>query len=213
MLGGMSSQQRRTVIAGLVVVGAVAGTLWWNRQTRGSHQVAATPARAAGATARTGTLPALPATRSGALPMPGGADEPASASAPHREIPMREVDPVADHAQRAAQELEYRVYRLRFTLAEAASHCSSATDAPDAMRLAYTMVVSNEAVRMANVRVLESTVRQPVVADCMVQAVRDLSTIAQGVPDGSYPAEVKLSLHDLYDVNRRQNAQNAATTP
>lgn len=118
----------------------------------------------------------------------------------------REVtDAVPDPAAAAEQELIYRKRRLRLTLADAAQGCYGGPDAKDEIELEYTLVVQKEEIRADNVRVKSSSIKDPKVERCIVDAVRDLRSLADKVPDMKEEQGLVISLHDLWDRNRRDN--------
>src|SRR5262245_22116013 len=118
----------------------------------------------------------------------------------------REVtDAYPDPQAAAEQELIYRKRRLRLTLADAAQGCYAGPDAKDEIELEYTLVVQKEEIRADNVRVKTSSIKDPKVERCIVDAVRDLRSLGDKIPDMKEEQGLVISLHDLWDRNRRDN--------
>lgn len=118
----------------------------------------------------------------------------------------REVtDAFEDTKQVAEQELIYRKRRMRLALADAAQACYSGPDAKDEIELEYTIVVSGEEIRADNVRVKRSELKDPKVERCIIDAVRDLRALGEKLPDLKEEQGLVISLHDLWDRNRRDN--------
>ena len=113
------------------------------------------------------------------------------------------LDAVPDPAAAAAEELKYRKSRLRLTLADAAAPCWSGGDSKEEIELEYTLVVEHETLRADNVRVKTSNLTNPTAERCIIDAVRDLRTLADKIPDMREDGGVIMSLHDLYDRNQR----------
>ena len=113
------------------------------------------------------------------------------------------LDAVPDPAAAAAEELKYRKSRLRLTLADAAAPCWSGGDSKEEIELEYTLVVDKEVIRADNVRVKSSAISDPTVERCIIDAVRDLRTLGDKIPNLREDQGLVMSLHDLYDRNRR----------
>lgn len=107
-----------------------------------------------------------------------------------------------DPEQVKAEELEYKRYRLRFKISDAAADCHDGGDSAEDIRLAYTMVVRNEQLTIEDVRVVESTLPDPAVQECIVASVRNMTASAKGMPDLRQDNESYISLHDLFVRNR-----------
>jgi hypothetical protein len=119
------------------------------------------------------------------------------------------LDAVPDPEAAAAEELKYRKSRLRLTLADAAAQCWSGGDSKEEIELEYTLVVENEVIRADNVRIKQSNVSDPAVARCIVDSVRDLRTLGDKIPNMREEQGLVMSLHDLYDRNRRDAKSSA----
>jgi len=115
------------------------------------------------------------------------------------------VDAVPDPKAAAEQELLYRKRRLRLTLADSAQGCYGGPDSKDEIELEYTLVVHAEEIRADNVRVKSSSLKDPQVERCIIDAVRDMRSLADKVPDMKEEGGLVISLHDLWDRNRRDN--------
>ncbi len=122
---------------------------------------------------------------------------------------FREIlDAVPHPEEEAKQELTYRKQRLRLTLADAAAACYHGGDSHDQIDIDYTLVVEHEIVRTENVRVKSSDIKDPAVERCMVDAVRDLRTFGDKIPDMREDQSQFMSLHDLYDRNQRDQKED-----
>jgi len=119
------------------------------------------------------------------------------------------LDAVPDPAAAAAEELKYRKSRLRLTLADAAAPCWSGSDSKEEIELEYTLVVEHETLRADNVRVKTSNLTNPTAERCIIDAVRDLRTLADKIPDMREDGGIIMSLHDLYDRNQRDAKDRA----
>lgn len=119
------------------------------------------------------------------------------------------LDAVPDPAAAAAEELKYRKSRLRLTLADAAAPCWSGSDSKEEIELEYTLVVEHETLRADNVRVKTSNLTNPTTERCIIDAVRDLRTLADKIPDMREDGGIIMSLHDLYDRNQRDAKDRA----
>lgn len=122
---------------------------------------------------------------------------------------FREIlDAVPNPEEEAKQELIYRKSRLRLTLADAAASCYHGKDSHDEIDIDYTLVVEKEVLRTENVRIKSSSIKDPAVERCMVDAVRDLRTFADKIPDMREDQSQYMSLHDLYDRNQRDEKED-----
>jgi hypothetical protein len=140
-------------------------------------------------------------TESGLRPMT--ARQPREKIDPRNGSTMREiVDSVPDSAAAAREELTYRKQRLRLTLSDEAAACWGGGDEKDEIELEYTLVVQNEVIRTENVRVKQSGIKNPTVERCIIDAVRDLRSFAEKIPDMREEQGLIMSLHDLYARNR-----------
>jgi hypothetical protein len=141
-------------------------------------------------------------TESGLRPMRG--HEPRVWVDPRNGAINREiVDAVPDPAAAAKQEIEYRKSRLRLTLTEQADACYNGADSHEEIELEYTLVVKNENVRTENVRVKRSSISNPTVERCIIDAAHDVSSFAENVPDMREEQGLIMSLHDIYTANRK----------
>ena len=119
----------------------------------------------------------------------------------------REVaDAYEDKKQVVEQELVYRKRRMRLALADAAQSCYSGPDSKDEIELEYSIVVASEEIHADNVRVKRSDVKDPKVERCIIDAVRDMRALGEKLPDMKEEQGLVISLHDLWDRNRRDNA-------
>ena len=126
---------------------------------------------------------------------------------------FREIlDAVPDPAADALQELTYRKQRLRLSLADAAASCYHGGDSRDELELDYTLVVEKEVVRTENVRIKSSNIKDPSVERCIVDAVRDLRSLGERIPDMREEQGQFMSLHDLYDRNQRDQKDDKRPT-
>jgi hypothetical protein len=125
------------------------------------------------------------------------------------------LDAVPDPAAAAAEELKYRKSRLRLTLADAAAPCWTGGDSKEEIELEYTLVVDKEQIRADNVRIKNSNITNPTVERCITDAVRDLRTLGDKIPDMREEQGLVMSLHDLQDRNTRaaKNRASASDDP
>jgi hypothetical protein len=119
------------------------------------------------------------------------------------------LDAVPDPAAAAAEQLKYRKSRLRLSLADAAAPCWTGGDSREAIELEYTLIVEKEVIRADNVRIKENGISDPGVARCIVDAVRDMRTLGDKIPDMREEQGLVMSLHDLHDRNQREAKSNA----
>ncbi len=197
---GLAMMTRRTLISAGVVAVAIAITWWW---TRRSHDKPA-PALVVSAN-RSATIPGLVnRDRSGALPVaPGAASDAVAANSKSVTIPVTDVDVEQDRIMRAQHELTYRIARLRFLLADAAAPCYHGGPSDEKISVAYTIVVHNDELRIENLRVSESSIRDSAVQACLIGAVRDLRTLAPNIGELRQENQSWIALSDLADSNRR----------
>jgi hypothetical protein len=210
--------KHRLVLVAAITAIVIAAAYWLLPSAQGAGQP--TASRAASATPR-GAEPSLPAapaavaqpkmvmTESGLRPQtlrktPRQWKDPVT-GAINREI----LDAVPDPAAAAAEELKYRKSRLRLTLADAAAPCWSGSDSREEIELEYTLVVEHETLRADNVRVKTSNLTNPTTERCIIDAVRDLRTLADKIPDMREDGGIVMSLHDLYDRNQRDARDRA----
>ena len=210
--------KHRLVLVAAITAIVIAAAYWLLPSAPGASQPAAS--RAASATPR-GAEPSLPATpaavarpqmvmtESGLRPQtvrktPRQWKDPVT-GAINREI----LDAVPDPAAAAAEELKYRKSRLRLTLADAAAPCWSGSDSKEEIELEYTLVVEHETLRADDVRVKTSSITNPTTERCIIDAVRDLRTLAAKIPDMREDGGIIMSLHDLYDRNQRDARDRA----
>lgn len=125
------------------------------------------------------------------------------------------VDSIPDPEADAREQLAYKRGRLRLALFESAQECSNGVDSNDSIEIEYDLVVKSENLVAQNVRVKHSSLPDPGVQSCIVNAVRDLSTIAEGVPDMTEAKSVLISMHDIYvgKAKRDRQDQAASATP
>ena len=70
-------------------------------------------------------------------------------------------------------------------------------------------MVEHEVIRADNVRVKTSNITDSTVERCLIDAVRDLRTLADKIPDMREDQGMIMSLHDLYDRNQRDAKDRA----
>jgi hypothetical protein len=119
------------------------------------------------------------------------------------------LDAVPDPEAAAAEELSYRKRRLPLKLSDAAAPCWSGGDSKEEIEFEYAMVVEREVLRVDNVHVKRSTISNPTVERCIIDAVRDLRARADKIPDTHEDGGVIMSLHELYDRNDREARSKA----
>lgn len=115
------------------------------------------------------------------------------------------TDAYEDTKQVAEQELVYHKRRMRLALADAAQSCYNGPDSKDEIELEYSIVVASEEIRADNVRVKRSELKDPKVERCIIDAVREMRAFGEKVPDMKEEQGLVISLHDLWDRNRRDN--------
>lgn len=120
------------------------------------------------------------------------------------------LDAVPDPEAAAAEELKYRKSRLRLTLADAAAPCWTGGDSHEEIELEYTLVVEKEALRADNVRIKTSNISNATVERCIVDAVRDMRSLADKIPDMREEQGLVMSLHELHDRAQRDVKNRAA---
>jgi hypothetical protein len=128
------------------------------------------------------------------------------------------VDAVPDQEAAAREELLYRVRRLRLSVSDAAAQCWTGGDSKEQIHIRYTLVVDKEVVRAEAVSATESTLTDPKVQACIMDAVRDMRTLADKVPDMKQQQELFMSMHDLWVRNRafdgdKHDKQSGPTAP
>jgi hypothetical protein len=195
---------RRNLIAAAVAACVVA-TLWW---TRSHDSSSASDRRASETVSRDGNLSDVVAKASRTAALPTIPQAGSSAPPAYRVYETQEVDPVKDRAMRAEQELQYRIYRLRFLLAEAAAPCYQGPTSKEQISIGYTVIVENDELRLENVKVRETSIRDSAVQECLLRAVRDLRSLAPNIGKLRQDNEIWLSLADLADSNRRVDRSN-----
>lgn len=197
---------------GLIVVGVGAGIAGYV-MTRDDD---ADPASAKAATARPGVVPRRPglAARDRADEL---AAEPGAPAPPP--VDLSDVSPgvkkwkepglpgtfreivSADDGENVEEKLTYKMRRLRFQLTDAAADCYQGEDSRQQIALAYTLVVSGGELTVEDVRELDSNIEDRTVENCIVGAVKLLSSTVD-VPDVRKEQQTVISLHDLYVRNR-----------
>jgi hypothetical protein len=199
----------RRVFLGLVVVGALGVAAFV--LTRGDDD--ATPGAEA-ATARTGVVPRRPGLAARdhaddavavepAAPAPDLSDVSPGVKKWHEPgLPgtFREIV-AADDGENVEEKLTYKMRRLRFQLTDAAADCYQGEDSRQQIALGYTLVVSGGQLTVENVRELDSNLTDRSVENCIVGAVKLLSSTVD-VPDVRKDQQTVISLHDLYVRNR-----------
>lgn len=100
------------------------------------------------------------------------------------------------------EQLTYRIRRLRFQLADAATACYSGGDGKEQIMLAYDLVVSKGVLTVDNLQVLSSTWSDQQVQGCIVDSVKGLHASAPDVPDMRKEQRTSISQHDLYERSR-----------
>lgn len=211
--------KRRLVLLGGIAAIVIAVAYWFLPSAPGATQPGSQ--RVASATPRAAE-PSLPSTPPAAAPQPRmvmteSGWRPQTTRKTPREwkdpvtgaINREILDAVPDPAAAAAEELKYRKSRLRLTLADAAAPCWSGSDSKEEIELEYTLVVEHETLRADNVRVKTSNLTNPTAERCIIDAVRDLRTLADKIPDMREDGGIIMSLHDLYDRNQRDARDHA----
>jgi hypothetical protein len=115
---------------------------------------------------------------------------------------MEVKDAVADPVREAEEKLLYRKRRLRFALSDAAAECWSGDDNKADIEVGYTLVVEHEVLRVEDLRMLDSTLPDPALEDCILHQIADLRAPADGIPDMREAGSSFISLHDLFVRNR-----------
>jgi hypothetical protein len=100
------------------------------------------------------------------------------------------------------EQLTYRIRRLRFQLADAATACYTGGDGKEQLMLAYDLVVSQHVLTVDNLQVLSSTWSDQSVQGCIVDSVKGLHASAPDVPDMRKEQRTSISQHDLYERSR-----------
>lgn len=201
--------QRRWIV-GIGVVAVAAGALFL--LTRGDHasakqEPAAEPSRAAPtAPRRAAPTRDVPTARAAVEPALPGLSDPTPGVKKWREpgLPgyFREVV-APDGTENVEEKLLYKKRRLRFRLGDAAASCYDGPEVKGArIALAYTMVLKDGNLTVENVRVLEDTVRDASVSECIIGAVKAMRTTAPELPDLREDQETTIELNDLVRRNR-----------
>lgn len=107
-----------------------------------------------------------------------------------------------DDSPNLEEQMTYKQRRLRFRLTDAAAACYDGPDLKEEMSLSYTLVVEKGMLRVEDVRVLTSSLRDHAVQECILSAIRSLSTTASDIPDTRREQRTSISLHDLWVRNR-----------
>lgn len=119
----------------------------------------------------------------------------------------KQVEWKRDPELEAAERLEYKRSRLRFRLADAAAACYDGEDAKSAAHFSYTLVVTSGRLKVENVKLIESTLGDPQLEDCMISQISQIDSPAPELPDLRQDGSSWISLHDLFvrtraDANR-----------
>ncbi len=131
------------------------------------------------------------------------------------------VDAVPDEAAHQREELQYHLIRLRLAASDAAAPCYTGDDSNDTIHIKYNAVIKGGALHSDNVQVLDSTLGDGSLKNCILQSVRDMADNAEGIGDLAQPEELVMSMHDLWKRNRsaatqeqdRKTTVNAQPTP
>jgi hypothetical protein len=121
----------------------------------------------------------------------------------HREI----VDAVPDEELRQKEEMKYKIQRLRLSASDAAAPCYTGGDSRESMDITYTVVIDKEQLHAENVRVSDNTISDPAVTACILSTVRDMSTLAEQMPDMRVDEHLTMDLHSLWVRNQGAAAQ------
>lgn len=111
---------------------------------------------------------------------------------------IKQVEAKPDPELEAAERLEYKRSRLRFRLADAAAECYDGADDKASAQFSYTLVVKNHRLRVENVKLIESTLGNPQLEDCMISQIQSIDGPADLIPDMREDGSSAISLHDLY---------------
>ena len=139
-----------------------------------------------------------------------------STSAPRRPEPPRKFtdprypgvtfmevkDAEQDVVQEAEDRLTYKKQRLRFALSDAAATCYSGPDDKADIELSYTLVVENQVLRVENLKMIDSTLPDLALEQCILDAIREVRSPATEIPDLREDMTSFIALHDLYVRNR-----------
>jgi ribosomal protein L25 (general stress protein Ctc) len=118
--------------------------------------------------------------------------------ATNREI----MDAVPDPEAAAREELTFRLRRLRLSASDAAAPCYGGGDSKEEITIKYSIVIKKEELHAEDVSVAENNISDPTVSACIVQAVRDMTSVVDKIPDMRDSYTLTMSLHDLYVRNR-----------
>jgi hypothetical protein len=123
------------------------------------------------------------------------------------------VDAVPDEELRQKEEMKYKIHRLRLTAADAAAPCYTGADSRESMHITYTIVIDKEALHAENLRVVDNSISDPAVTACILSTVRDMSTLAEQMPDMRVDEDLTMDLHSLFVRNQSAaSAEKAAHT-
>jgi hypothetical protein len=111
------------------------------------------------------------------------------------------VDAVPNEELRQKEEMKYRIQRLRLAASDAAAPCYSGGDSRESIHLTYTVVIDKEQLRAENVRVVENSISDPTVTACVLTTVRDMTSLAQEMPDMRVDEELVMDWHSLWTRN------------
>lgn len=121
------------------------------------------------------------------------------------------VDAVPDPVAEAKTDLTYRKSRLRLELMAEAEQCwTGGGDTNEGIELEYSLVVRNENLVTEDVRIKHTDIKDPAVQQCIVNAARDMSTLAAGVPDMTERKSLLISTKDLHAGRLKRERQDAA---
>jgi hypothetical protein len=124
------------------------------------------------------------------------------------------VDAVPDLDGAKREELVYKIRRLRMSASDAAAPCYSGGDSDKTIHVAYSVIIKDQQLRAGFVRPTEDNLGDSTLTQCMMGAIRDMSTDAEGLPDMAQDEQLTISLHDLWTRNRSadQQARDRNTT-
>jgi hypothetical protein len=209
------SMQRRWIVGiGLGAAAAAALFLWTRRDAPAGPPPAsaASPARGAPpAQARRAVRGVEPRPVPAAVPGHRGGDAPSGMADPSPGVKkwtvpgqngwFREIV-APDDSENVEEKMIYRTRRLRFELTDAAAACYDGPDGTESIGLTYELVITGGEMRVRDVQVVDNTLTDPGLRDCILGAVRSLSAPAPDLPDMRRHTATTIGVHDLWVRNR-----------
>lgn len=120
------------------------------------------------------------------------------------------IDAYPDPKRAAAEELQYRVSRLQFSLVDAAQDCWQGPASDQEIELEYSLVVQAGVLRAEAVRIKQNTIADGNVANCIVNAARDMRMSVNRIPDMRQDQTMAISLASIAERHRRDKANREA---